>query len=377
MKTLKEDSTPGVGKISLDTDTPIVSETRKYFEKRKDSELVEFVQEAEIIKLAIRTTFSINEENPSELYKREEAKQLAYDVKRDYEEKMMNLFFIPSMSIQGVKVNQDSIEFEIYFIFPWKQNIQQVEKEVVKESVKRRTFKENYRDTDENLKIIYNMIKHGGRQAKVIKELFTDIQQEYNITLGGGIEVDSEVIDNTDELSSRIDDEVEDFLDDGMGRIKTSPSPLIRETTGSVEISESINKFKGKLPFTVCFGRSIEGMNEMMSMEAVNDIVEKLETSEFQSDIDYEVFETPGDDSANSVEIKTEALLQAIMPFIKQDDPKSTGFSLSFLTRMIYSCLVDADWLNTEKFDEENKGSESAKRKESNQDLGQSMHSSA
>ena len=131
----KETDTPGIGKISKDLDEPIVKETRKYFDNRKDSELVEMIQEAEIIKLAIRTTFNSNEE--SEPIKREEAKQLCYDVKRDYEEKMMSLFSIPSMSIQGVKVNQDSIEFEIYFIFPYKQNSQQVEKEVVKESTQK------------------------------------------------------------------------------------------------------------------------------------------------------------------------------------------------------------------------------------------------
>jgi len=41
---------------------------------------------------------------------------------------------------------------------------------------------------------------------------------------------------------------------------------------------------------------------------------------------------------------------QAIGPFKLRPAPHKTGFSISFFTRMLYSCLVDADSLDTEKF---------------------------
>ena len=41
---------------------------------------------------------------------------------------------------------------------------------------------------------------------------------------------------------------------------------------------------------------------------------------------------------------------QAIGPFRLRPSPHKTGFCVSFFTRMLYSCLVDADSLDTEKF---------------------------
>jgi CRISPR-associated endonuclease/helicase Cas3 len=54
------------------------------------------------------------------------------------------------------------------------------------------------------------------------------------------------------------------------------------------------------------------------------------------------------------------ALLQkklALQPPFALSDQKRFSFQLSFLTRMIYSCLVDADFLDTEKFLEPDKSS--------------------
>jgi CRISPR-associated endonuclease/helicase Cas3/CRISPR-associated endonuclease Cas3-HD len=54
---------------------------------------------------------------------------------------------------------------------------------------------------------------------------------------------------------------------------------------------------------------------------------------------DYSVYHT-------EVSIDT----QAIGPFRLRPSPHKTGFCVSFFTRMLYSCLVDADSLDTEKF---------------------------
>ena len=37
-------------------------------------------------------------------------------------------------------------------------------------------------------------------------------------------------------------------------------------------------------------------------------------------------------------------------PFLAMADPGTAGFTMSFFTRMLYSCLVDADYLDTERF---------------------------
>ena len=54
------------------------------------------------------------------------------------------------------------------------------------------------------------------------------------------------------------------------------------------------------------------------------------------------------DYSAYRTEISIDS--QAVGSFRLRPSPHKTGFSISFFTRMLYSCLVDADSLDTEKF---------------------------
>ena len=183
----KETDTPGVGKISKDLDTSLVAETKKFFEKRKDSELVEFVQEGEIVKLAIRTEF-VQDPEEQEPYCREEAKQTCYDVKRAYEEAMINLFSVIGMSIQGVKVNENSVEFEVYFTFPYKQNSTEVVKQVVKESV-RRTLTEKKVSNDH---LIENIIG-----KSIASELKAHISPKDYKALNDAIVQLDDVVDNS------------------------------------------------------------------------------------------------------------------------------------------------------------------------------------
>lgn len=70
-----------------------------------------------------------------------------------------------------------------------------------------------------------------------------------------------------------------------------------------------------------------------------------------------------GDDLMRKLERPKAVDLEAARQFLEQLDPPALprsapfymdagnlGFSLSFFLRMLYSCLVDADWLDTEKF---------------------------
>lgn len=82
---------------------------------------------------------------------------------------------------------------------------------------------------------------------------------------------------------------------------------------------------------------------------------------------DYSVYK----DKLELPDFDMNTLLATLQPFVEQKDKSLTGFSLSFLTRMVYSCLVDADCLNSEEFSEKAEGifEKNAKFREGFQDL--------
>ncbi len=112
-------------------------------------------------------------------------------------------------------------------------------------------------------------------------------------------------------------------------------------TAGAIE---SIEKFKqiGELILAYC----IAGHHG--SLPDTNDL-----EGRFDNDIkDY---------SAYKNELKEELKADFSSVFNNINSEKELPFAISFLTRMIYSCLIDADWLDTEKFVEGKGRSESEK----------------
>lgn len=128
-------------------------------------------------------------------------------------------------------------------------------------------------------------------------------------------------------------------------RLEGDPVSVDHSTAGAIELS---NNPIGKLTLSYCIAGHHGGLLDTGSANISDSLKGRLK-KEVEDYSDYK-------NDFPETNINNETLMQAITPFIKQDDKKATGFSLSFLTRMIYSCLVDADWINTEEFCEKAEG---------------------
>ena len=124
-------------------------------------------------------------------------------------------------------------------------------------------------------------------------------------------------------------------------RLEGDSSRVDHSTAGAKKVFEKFNTI-GKIILAYSIAGHHSGLLDTNGLE--DRLNSKIE--------DYSAYK----DDLSEISDKTSALIQEIKPLIKQDDIKASGFSLSFLTRMIYSCLVDADWLNTEEFCQKSDG---------------------
>lgn len=100
----------------------------------KDVELVKILEDGDVYHMDLR--FDMPEAATHAQYAREEAKQRAYDIKRQLEVELTKKFNIPSFSISGVKVVQGEktiCEFSISLIYANKGNIKPTNEAVKKD----------------------------------------------------------------------------------------------------------------------------------------------------------------------------------------------------------------------------------------------------
>lgn len=123
-------------------------------------------------------------------------------------------------------------------------------------------------------------------------------------------------------------------------RLEGANIKVDHSTAGAREVGKLHKICKMLLPY--CIAGHHGGLMDTNSLE-------KRLKSEVE---DYSMHKT--DLEIPAFDINT--VIQSLTPFIEQNDKYATGFSLAFLTRMVYSSLVDADWLNSEEFAEKAEG---------------------
>ncbi len=125
-------------------------------------------------------------------------------------------------------------------------------------------------------------------------------------------------------------------------RLRGSTKPVDHSTAGAKEIVQLYPDAPPKLLaelISFCIAGHHTGLPDYGSMGDVETDGTLLARREKKPVEDY---------TAYTSEIERD-LLQLHAPRIKIN-PKNPGFSISFLTRMLFSALVDADWLETERF---------------------------
>lgn len=160
-------------------DDPLIVAIKEYFNKKENVELVELETQGDQVTLSIRAELSSKEEQNQ--YKREEGKQLSYDIKYKLEQELQNKFSYTPLSIRGVNVvnknDEDYVEFEINFIYRNTGN-----KKLVTEKVStKETFLEFAKRRLQEKMVLaegYSII-----QKKATEKLFKDPDVEYIITL--------------------------------------------------------------------------------------------------------------------------------------------------------------------------------------------------
>lgn len=120
--------------IDKENDDALIAYIKDYFNKKDNVELVMLETQGDEVTMAIRAKLDTDEE--SNQYKREEGKQLAYDIKYKLEQELQNKFAYTPLSIRGVQIrtleDKDSpniVEFEINFIYKNSGNTKLVTKE--------------------------------------------------------------------------------------------------------------------------------------------------------------------------------------------------------------------------------------------------------
>jgi hypothetical protein len=93
-------------------------------------------------------------------------------------------------------------------------------RKVIREEV-RKALNEGYREPKQNVAIMYDMLKKGGKEAQYVKDLFKDIKSELNIVMSpNDPKATLNLATQNEELAEYLDDAVEMALDNGMARAK-------------------------------------------------------------------------------------------------------------------------------------------------------------
>jgi len=102
--------------ITKNEDNPLLKSIKEYFKKEKEISLVNYESSGDIVTIDLRFKLDIGEVS-NDPTKRVEGRQQAYDVKRKLEEYLFKEFNISVLSIQGLIIKQDYVEFEISFVY--------------------------------------------------------------------------------------------------------------------------------------------------------------------------------------------------------------------------------------------------------------------
>lgn len=139
-------------------DNPLTEAIVDFFEERKDCELVRVQENGDIWLIDVRTTLA--DVSTHQQYAREEGKEKAYNIKREFDQYIIDRFNIPSASISGVRMNGSNVcEFEIQFVYANKGNIKvhyesvQVKKKVIKEATSIDNFLDAVRTVDASVQL--------------------------------------------------------------------------------------------------------------------------------------------------------------------------------------------------------------------------------
>ncbi len=127
-------------------------------------------------------------------------------------------------------------------------------------------------------------------------------------------------------------------------RLEGSTEKVDHATAGAIEVTERYGRL-GEYVLAHCIaghhGGLLDtgsGVDEKHLSKRLKKIVEKY--SHYKNTGDFSGIDIPKDLQLNLNDIST---------------PEQIPFAVSFVTRMLYSCLVDADWLDTEEFCENGK----------------------
>jgi CRISPR-associated helicase Cas3/CRISPR-associated endonuclease Cas3-HD len=112
-------------------------------------------------------------------------------------------------------------------------------------------------------------------------------------------------------------------------------------TAGALELTQRA-EILGKLIFAYCVAGHHGGLPDTGSENDAASLTGRLKKTRLKPLPDYSAYKTEWE--AGELVLKSAKLL----PFPR--DGSRLPFSIAFLTRMLYSCLVDADWLDTEAF---------------------------
>jgi len=106
-------------------------------------------------------------------------------------------------------------------------------RKIVQEEV-RKVLKEAYRDPQDNINILRGMMKKGGNEASMVKDILLDLKSEYNVTLDLNSNQSIAAAISNKEVADYLDNAVEDALDSGLGRMKTNTRPSFEGTEQSL-----------------------------------------------------------------------------------------------------------------------------------------------
>lgn len=95
---------------------------------------------------------------------------------------------------------------------------------LIREEV-RKVLREAYRDPQDNINILKGMMKKGGNEASMVKDILLDLKSEYNVTLDLTNNQSIAAAISNKEVADYLDNAVEDALDNGLGRMKTNVRP--------------------------------------------------------------------------------------------------------------------------------------------------------
>ena len=118
IKNLKEVSTNT--DITKAQDNPLLKSIKEFFKKEKEIEFVNYDSAGDIVTIDLRFKFNpedIKDQSKIDPTLRVAARQQVYDVKRKLEEYLFKNFNISVLSIQGLILKTDVIEFEISFVY--------------------------------------------------------------------------------------------------------------------------------------------------------------------------------------------------------------------------------------------------------------------